>query len=166
MASRLRLGFIVTFLLAWPYLAQGQEGEAELGPEWVAVEPAQLERLRGGFDLPSGLALSFGIERIVQINGVLVATTRFNIADITRMTASEARTLGEVNHGLVVQLGAGNTLAPSSAVNGLVIQNSLDHQDIRTLTTLNVGVNTLGLFQDLNSQMALQNALTTAPGAP
>jgi len=59
-----------------------------------------------------------------------------------------------------------NGIGNGGLVGGLVIQNTLDGQDIRASTTLDVGVNTLGLFQALNAGDALRNAMFTAPGAP
>lgn len=141
-----------------------------LDAQWAPLATTRLARMRGGFDLPSGLNLSFGIERVVYVNGALVATTSLNIPDIARMTTDQAETLATIGQPMVVQVGAGNTFDPASMINagaaGLVIQNTLDGQDIRALTTINVSVDTLGMFQDLNSQAALQNALLAVPGAP
>ncbi|MEG3184685.1 PASTA domain-containing protein [Novilysobacter erysipheiresistens] len=156
------------FATAWPCVAAGP-GEATvgaLGPEWVAVAPERLERTRGGFQLPSGLALSFGIERVVHVNGTLVASASVHIPDVARMTAAQARDLAEMNRGLLVQVGEGNAFTPSTAINGVVIQNTLGGQEVRALTTLDVGVGTLGMFQQLNANAALQDALNTAAGAP
>lgn len=150
---------------AWPARVHGGEGSAELGSEWIALPPERLDALRGGYEVPSGLLLSFGIERAVYVNGDLVATTRVNIPDVARMSAEQAQALGEIGDAIVVQIGPGNRFDPAG-FNGVAIQNTLDGQDIRSLTTLDVGVNTLGVFQDLNSQAALHNALIGATGAP
>lgn len=134
----------------------------ELGPEWNAMGPFQLTELRGGFDLPSGMKLSFGIERVVHVNGELLAQTRFHVADLGRLTPQQAAALADATRPLVVQVGAGNTFDPASmsgGVNGLVIQNTLDGQDIRALTTINVSVDTLEMFKQLNANETLQNAL-------
>lgn len=150
---------------AWPARVHGGEGSAGLGAEWVAVPPERLDALRGGYEVPSGLLLSFGIERAVYVNGDLVATTRVSIPDVARMSAEQAQALGEIGDAIVVQIGPGNRFDPAG-FNGVAIQNTLDGQNIRSLTTLDVGVDTLGVFQDLNSQAALHNALIGAPGAP
>ena len=136
-----------------------------LGREWAAVPATRLDRLRGGFVLPSGLLMSFGIERAVYVNGALVATSRVNVPDVARITLEQANALAGLQETLVVQVGEGNTFVPSS-MGGVVIQNTLNNQDIRALTTLNIGASTLGMFQDLNTGAALQNALNTAPGRP
>ncbi len=164
-----RVGIAVLLVAtAWPCVAADQAAtpSGSLGPEWVALAPERLDRVRGGFDLPSGLMLSFGIERVVYVNGDLVATASVHIPDITRMTATQAQQLAEVKRGMLVQVGGGNTFNPSGAINGVVIQNSLDGQDIRALTTLNVGVGSLGMFQQLNANAALQDALNSAAGGP
>lgn len=140
--------------------------DAALGAEWIAVDPALLDELRGGFLTENGMSLSFGIERAVFVNGELMATTRVQIPDVARMTSDQARDLARFNEGVVVQVGPGNTFEPSSSLNGVLIQNTLDGQDIRALTTVNVGVDTLAAFQDLNTQATLNNAILQASTPP
>jgi hypothetical protein len=143
-------------------IAQETDTSATLGQP-VAFD--RLETSRGGFDLPSGLQASFGFARVVYVNGELVASTRVSIPDIAAMTPEQAQALAEAQRGQLLQLGDGNR-ADAVPGGGLVIQNTLDGQDIRATTTLDIGVNTLGLFQDLNAQAAMQDALIAAPGAP
>ncbi|MGH8077499.1 MAG: hypothetical protein ACREPE_09280 [Lysobacter sp.] len=149
--------------VVWPTqtLAQGDR----LSSDWVAMAPQKLDRMRGGLVLPSGLLLSFGIERVVYVNGQLISTTSVNVPDIARITTDQAQGLAGLQDTTLIQIGEGNTFVPNSA-GGLVIQNTLNDQDIRALTTLNIGTSTLGLFQELNANAALQNALINAPGAP
>lgn len=137
-----------------------------LGSEWVPVDPALLAEMRGGMLLPSGLSLSFGIDRLVYVNGDLVASTHLHIADIAQMSREDAAALVALNQGTVIQIGSGNVITPGQAVNGLVIQNTLDNQDIRALTSLQVGVDTLGMLQEINSYDALHNALIASRGGP
>lgn len=144
----------------------GEGGMAGLGTEWVAMPVERLDRMRGGFELPSGLVLSFGIERLVYVNGNLVAQASVRIPDVSRITPEQAQALAQMKQGMVVQVGGGNTFAPSGVVDGVVIQNTLDGTDIRAMTTLDVGVGTLGMFQHLNAAAALQDALNRAPGSP
>lgn len=137
--------------------------DANLGAEWVAVGQSRLDRMRGGFDPPSGPPLSFGIERVAYVNGALVASSALKIPDVGRMTAEQAQALDAINRTLVVQVGAGNRFdAPSDRLGGVVIQNTLDGQNIRTLTTLDIGVGTLAAFKDLNAQATLHGALLGA----
>ena len=145
--------------------AQSRATQRALGSEWVAIDPATLDAYRGGYQMPTGLLLSFGIERVAFINGQMVASTRISIPDIGNMTVAQAQALSRINETQLIQLGAGNVFH-GGRNGGLVIQNTLDGQDIRSQTTLNVSVNTLGLFQQLNAGDALRNASFTAPGAP
>lgn len=152
-----------------PFSAMGQSSadvSVPLGDEWVPVDPARLAEMRGGLLMPSGLSLSFGIERLVYVNGQLVASATLQIPDLGRMTADQASALAAINEGRVVQIGEGNRIESGAGGNALVIQNTLDGQDISALTTLNVGVGTLGMLQELNSYDALHSALITSPGLP
>ena len=152
-----------------PLTAMGQ-GSADslppLGDEWVPVDPARLADMRGGLLMPSGLSLSFGIDRLVYVNGQLVASATLQIADVGRMTADQANALAAINAGMVVQVGDGNRIDPGVGGNALVIQNTLDGQDISAITTLNIGVDTLATLQELNTYGALHSALLTSPGSP
>lgn len=155
---------------AWGQQRLDDAGQPSLGAEWVPVATTRLGEMRGGFNLPSGLNLSFGIERVVHVNGALVASTSLNISDLGSMTPEEASALGALATPMVVQIGGGNTFDPATLLTGgatgLVIQNTLNDQDIRALTTVNVKVDTLEMFQNMNLQSALHSALLTAPGAP
>ena len=144
---------------------QTRAQDDRLGNDWVAMAPQKLDRMRGGFLLPSGLLLSFGIERAVYVNGELIATTSINVPDISRITTDQAQALTGLQDTMLIQIGEGNTFVPNGA-GGVVIQNTLNDQDIRALTTLNISTSTLGLFQELNANAALQDALINAPGGP
>ena len=159
----LRLALLLAVLLV-PSGARGQGGE--LGTEWQPVDPARLAQMRGGFQLPSGMMLSFGIERVVFLNGELTARIAVQIPDVARITPEQAQALADFNRGMVVQIGEGNRFDPAQVAGGLVIQNTLDDQDIRTLTRIEVGVDTLGSYQSLNANGALTDALIRAPGSP
>ena len=158
----LKFLLVATVALCAPALAAPPSDVTTLGPEWVAIDPALLDDMRGGFMTGDGTALSFGIERAVFVNGELLATTRVQIPDVGRMSAAQAQELDRFNRGMVVQVGGGNTFEQAGNMNGVLVQNTLDGQDIPALTTVNVGVDTLGAFQDLNTQQALQNAMVTA----
>lgn len=190
-----------------------------------AVGDSGLDEVRGGFDLGDGLLASLGIQQVAYIDGNLVTSTSINIPDIGQITPQQALALSAAlgNLNLVIQNGPGNSIDPSSTVqgnnvaatlgqgssgnavtlssmgqgrtvaapiqgassnagaaasaadagasssaaaallgqgNGLatVIQNSLNNQSIRTLTTLNISVNTLQVMHDLNLQNTLQAA--------
>lgn len=158
-----RAAVLLAVLLA-PSGARGQGGE--LGAEWRPVDPARLAQMRGGFQMPSGLMLSFGIERVVYLNGELTARIAVHVPDVARITPEQAQALADFNRGLVVRIGDGNRFDPARAGGGLVIQNTLDDQDIRTLTRIEVGVDTLNAYQGLNAGTALTDVLIRAPGGP
>lgn len=159
----LRLALLLAVLLV-PSGARGQGGE--LGAEWRPVDPARLAQMRGGFQMPSGMMLSFGIERVVFLNGELTARIAVQIPDVARITPEQAQALADFNRGMVVQIGEGNRFDPAQVAGGLVIQNTLDDQDIRTLTRIEVGTDTLGAYQNLNANGALTDALIRTPGGP
>ena len=159
----LRLALLLAVLLV-PSGARGQGGE--LGAEWRPVDPARLAQMRGGFQMPSGMMLSFGIERVVFLNGELTARIAVRIPDVARITPEQAQALADFNRGMVVQIGEGNRFDPAQGAGGLVIQNTLDDQDIRTLTRIEVGTDTLGAYQNLNANGALTDALIRTSGGP
>ncbi len=57
--------------------------------DWVAVDSTVLDEMRGGFDIGPGLKVSFGIERIVNLNGVLQTMTRIEVPDAVKLTQSQ-----------------------------------------------------------------------------
>lgn len=151
--------------VVWPDPVHAQDRSGPLGEEWVPVDTARLEGMRGGLVVPSGLAVSFGIERVAFVNGELVASSALRIPDVANMTPEQAQALAAMNMTQVVQVGEGNVVQPGTGA-GLVIQNALDGQTISALTTLDVSVNTLGLFQELNIGAAMQDALNGAGISP
>jgi hypothetical protein len=136
---------------------------------WTAVAADRLAAMRGGFDLGSGLQVSFGIVRNVMINGQLVSSTRFNFADLGKVTPEEARlAMAAVKNTVIKQLGDGNyagTGIRSLATGGIVIQNTLDNQNIQFSTVINTGVNNLQLLKATNTHSVLKDALMGAMGA-
>lgn len=137
-------------VFAAPARAQG----GELGPP---LDPAGLDALRGGYALPDGLVIGFGLERTVAVNGQTVVTQRVDIPDLARITDAQARQLADLANGRTVQVGGSTTITPG--VGTLVIQNALDGQQIQAMTSLHTTVNTLRLLQDLNFSRSLGDAL-------
>jgi hypothetical protein len=84
--------------------ADGMADQAS--PNWQAVDAATLDAARGGFELPSGLAVGLGIERMVAVNGELVTQSRFAIADVRNLNANQAAMVREaMSSMLLVQNG-------------------------------------------------------------
>ncbi|RDS85079.1 hypothetical protein DWU98_03850 [Dyella monticola] len=80
----------------------------------VPVSKDKLDAVRGGFDLGNGLQVSFGIQRAVYVDGNLVAYVNVTIPDLAHITAQQATSLAEALGTVDVQVGKGNTYAPSS----------------------------------------------------
>ncbi|HTJ94582.1 MAG TPA: hypothetical protein VL424_15935 [Pararobbsia sp.] len=131
----------------------------------MKVSDARLDDMRGGFDVPNGLQVAFGIERAVFVNGQLVATTSFNIPNIGQMTIPQAQQLAQaLNTTTVVQSGP-NNIAPTiipGATAATIVQNTLNDQSIKALTTINAAVNTLAQFRAMNLQSTINSAVINA----
>src|SRR5579859_3917583 len=130
--------------------------------DWMPVSQATLDETRGGYDLGNGLLASFGIDRAVYVNGNLVTSTSFNVPDIAHMTATQASAMATaLNSVSLTQIGPNNVFDPSSLGKtsaASVIQNTLNGQNIQSITTLNTTVNTLNAFRQTSFQDALQQA--------
>lgn len=146
--------------------ASATGAHASAPAQWRAIDPALLDEMRGGMVLPGGMMLSFGIERLVHVNGELVASMSLHIDDIARITPDQARDLARINEGLVVQVGQGTYFEGPVGAGALVVQNTLDGQDIRASTVLDLSVDTLGTLMQLNTSAALQEALVNAAVSP
>jgi hypothetical protein len=128
-----------------------------LGAEWKPVDIERLEGMRGGFVAPQGFVISFGIERVVSINGEVVASTSLRIPDIARLTAEQAQGLASLRDSQVVTVGAGTLV--TGGTGGLVIQNAIDGQSISARTSLDVSLNTLQLYRGTQLDAAITRAL-------
>jgi len=166
-----RLGLVVLIGMAWSGLAAAQSVRSVQitpGESWRAVGDGRLDAVRGGFDIGSGLLASFGIDRQIFVNGQLIANNVVTIPDVARITPQQADTLAAVANTVnLVQIGPGNTADPATLgqlTAGTVIQNTLDNQDIRSLTTLNISVNNLNVLRGLSLQDALQSMLVGSRG--
>lgn len=143
--------FLFALLVFAPH---ARAADADLGDP-LPVE--RLDEMRGGYALPGGLSIAFGLERTVAINGELVVIQHVDIPDLSRMTVDQAQQLASLAQGQTVQVGGATTL--NSGIGTLIIQNTLDGQSIQATTTLNTSVNTLNLLQNLNFNQSLTDAL-------
>lgn len=131
------------------------------------IEDTTLEELRGGYAVPGGLELSFGIERVVYINGELASTTTLNIADLSQYIGGAVAAAGlPVGASLaVIQNGPNNTFDASALASGAfatVIQNTLNDQKIQTITTINAQANSLQMLQASRFGESLRNAVNAS----
>lgn len=136
------------------------------------VADAELAELRGGFEAQSGLRVNFGIERVVVVNGQMMATTAFNVVtDAAMLQGGGLRVFSggaavsesvPVNLGLI-QIGPNNVAGINPGqIAGTVIQNSLDHQNIQHITTINATVNAASLMRANRFNEAMRDAMVGA----
>lgn len=128
------------------------------------VDSDRLDTLRGGFELPSGLRVSFGIERAVYVNGVLTSVTAVTLAELGQISGR-----GISPDGLqpgstlaVIQNGPNNAFSAAGLASGAlatVIQNSLDNQNIRAVTTINATVNSVQMLRSSQMSQSLRDAM-------
>jgi len=133
---------------------------------WLAVSNRTLEQLRGGFDVAPGLTVSFGVSRAVVVNGQLLTSTSFQVDDIAKLTAAQARLAGG-QPGLasqVVQNGPGNTIAPGAVgiPLGIYVQNTLNQQTIHSETVIQAASSGLSMVKSLNLQATLSESINNA----
>jgi hypothetical protein len=133
---------------------------------WARVDDSALDGARGGFTIGNGLTVSLGIDRLVSINGDAVSHTRIDVADLGRIGGEAARQTSEALSSVkLIQNGSANIYnagESSASMAGLVIQNSLSNQLIRTETVISSTVNSAGLLNALNFQGTLQDAVNHA----
>jgi len=147
--------------LGFPVMALADEAFTGIAP----VEESTLDTVRGGLEIPGNLLASIRLERAAWLNGELIASLSVDIPDVAHMSAAQAEALREAAGTLVIQNGPANAfsvsdLGPASTV----IQNTLSDTQLTSLTTISVGVNTLGVMRDLNFQDSLRDSLVALPG--
>lgn len=163
-----RAGLGLALLVATALAAPRAYADEQAVAQWTPVSEARLDAARGGFDLGTGLVASLGLDRVVYVDGNLVASTHIQIPDVAHLTPAQASALSAaINTAAVVQVGPGNAVDPAALGQNAattVVQNTLDNQRIAAMTTLNVSVNTLSAFRNLNLGQSLQSALVNPLG--
>ena len=71
-------------------LCQPARAALEISDEFAPVAMSDLDQMRGGFDNGSGVILSLGIERVIFVNGVPVATISIQLPDVQNIRADAA----------------------------------------------------------------------------
>lgn len=159
-AARLsRTCLLAASVAAWPVMGLADGDVPTLTPMQPIFASARrlsddaLDDMRGGFEAPGGLSVSFGIERVVYVNGELASVTTLNVGDLASATAGIAPivTTNASGSAVIVQNGAGNfvDIGALSGNNGYatIIQNSLDGQNLQTVTTIDARVNAMQLLR-------------------
>ncbi|GGY21924.1 hypothetical protein GJV26_01405 [Massilia dura] len=134
-------------LASVPACASGAGGTAD----WVPVDEEVLADARGGFDGGNGLLVSLSVDRVLSLNGNVIASGQLSTADASRPAFQIAR------------IGEGNALLQAAQpLAGLLLQNSADDQVIRSQTTIDATVNSLSILKDMNFGDSLRQSLSTA----
>lgn len=147
----------------------GSAGPAVRGVTWTTVGDRTLERMRGGFDAGGGVKISFGISRVVYINGELVASNQFQISDLASLTPKQARGVqAQLNTLNLVQNGPRNIYSVESVQAGkqsllpaasTIVQNTLNDQKIESRTVLDISTNGLSMIKALNAAGTLNDVM-------
>jgi hypothetical protein len=156
---------LLALLAMVPASCAAQSATPDNRQTWMTTADTRLDEMRGGFALAPGLTVSFGILRTVEINGSVVSSTGFQIADLRTISVAQAEQLArQVNQLSVVQNGAGNSLATAlaSGMPGLLVQNTLNDQKIRTITEINAVTNGLSILKGMNLSQSLNDAINAA----
>jgi hypothetical protein len=160
-APTLRAAGLVLTCLCLPACAAANDTSP-----WVPVDSATLDDARGGFLAPSGLEVSLGIERLVSLNGEVVARTQLTIPDVGKLDVQQAREAQQALSAINLVRNDGNASGQmalpvhiASTAGATLIQNSLNGQQIDSRTVINSSVNTLGLLTSLNFQGSLGDAI-------
>ncbi len=155
----------LAFCTGWAALAPIPAAALEQPDIWLAAADSKLDEMRGGFGFGSGLTVSFGIVRTVEINGTVVSTSGFQVSDLRSISVAQAQQFArQIDSTNLVQSGPGNTFSTtlSSGTPALVVQNTLDNQKIRTLTEINAVTNGMSLLKNINLSQSLNDAIGAA----
>lgn len=144
--------------LHWALLLAAPVWVQAAPPGWVAVEPTTLDVMRGGFTLASGLQVSLGLEQLLMLNGEVIARKQLDIGSLSDRGGAEGAVA-------LLQNGSGNTMLSGFSADsgaGMVIQNTLNDQQIGSRTIINASVNSSALLDTLNFHSQLSDALARA----
>jgi hypothetical protein len=130
-----------------------------------AVDDEVLGRIRGGYLMPNGLVVSFGLERLVYVNGILSNATALTVTELGKIRGGSADLSEEIPIGTtlgLIQNGPGNIVGDLAASGGFatIIQNSADNQRIQAITTINTRVNSLEMMRSGRFGDSLRDSLT------
>jgi hypothetical protein len=128
----------------------------------TAVEDGQLSNMRGGIDIGGDMVIDIGVTRSASINGVEQYSSSLQFEDIAggQLSPSDLAAVG----GVLIQSGASNVapvdLIDSSTGNFLIIQNSMDHQEISTENVYDISVdNVSSTIEGIAAGQAIDNSL-------
>jgi hypothetical protein len=124
---------------------------ADAPAAWAPVGDDVLGGARGGVDTGNGLLVSLSVDRVLSLNGNVVASGQLSAAGSALSTFGAA------------PAGAGGALAQAvQPLSGLLLQNSANGQLIRSQTTIDATVNSLSILKDMHFGDSLRQSLSTA----
>lgn len=139
-------------LCCWGAAAGAEEAVVFARSEMLPQD--ELDSLRGGYAMPGGPVMSFGIEQAVYVDGQLVSRQNLNITDIGKAVQEAALQSHAAGAGPIpgTRIGDPQTAGVTSVVRTLLpttvtVQNSVDGRLIQTMTTLNVAAPSLSAFR-------------------
>lgn len=144
--------------------AEGYLG-AEPDPlkECRSASSTELSDIRGGYVAGNGLEVSFGIDKMLAVNGVLLANDTLSFmlsaaANQGTATGVSGSMAGKVQNGAnnSIDLSVLSGLRPDSFT---FIQNTLDRAVIQNTTTIDVSVTVRNLYRDLNLSSMMNRQL-------
>lgn len=116
---------------------------------WSPVGERVLAEARGGSG--NGLLVSLSVDRVLSLNGNVIASGQLTAAGAALSTFQAAR------------VGEGSALAGAAQpLSGLFLQNSANGQLIRSQTTIDATVNSLSILKDMHFGDSLRQSLSTA----
>ena len=116
--STLRLTTISTLLAVCAVsltLYQPARAAVDICDEFAPVAMSDLEQMRGGFDNGAGVTLSLGIDRVIFVNGVPVATISIQLPDVQNIRADAAALGAAARADAAAQADAARTNATHMA---------------------------------------------------
>ena len=99
-----------------------------ISSDWQRVSDEELDTLRGGFALPSGLVVDFSFDKRIYQNGIEAFYTYFELPQNI-----------ELNRGVTSDLASNFT----NMLLNSVTQNSFDNQIIKTINTINIDISNI-----------------------
>jgi hypothetical protein len=113
--------------------------QVQIGADWEKVDDEELDRLRGGFTLPSGLVVDFSFDKRVYQNGIESFYSYFELPKNAELGRSRTE---------ISDMASDFT----NMVLNSVTQNRLDNQIIKTLNTISIDISNVKNAQfDINN---------------
>lgn len=159
---------MVAFVVATVLVANRSAfGDSSVNCDCSSVTDPELATISGGFVSSEGFEITFGIERAVFVNGVLLANSSFNLPNGGAGQAEIAPGQGLSNMVTLKQNGDNNYFMSNlngNSQTGLFtyIQNTLDNAVIKNVTQINASVNSLSMYRDMSLKLLMNQQLVNS----